>query len=139
MGKIFRMVRQFMSVIVQTKTCDSNCNAFERHEDHVLLVPGWESDPDTSVIYQLTAKTKCLFLFTIIVPRGLILSCLLWLGCRWLVATNNFQDLLLNGLALEFILELSTLIYEAMAPTRGRYDLNNTKLLPPLQKYFVDK
>jgi len=45
----------------------------------------------------------------VLVPRTIITCLLLWLGCRWLLATNNFADLVLNAVALEFILSTKTM------------------------------
>merc|ERR1719401_2961347 len=55
---------------------------------------------------------------------------LLWLGCRWLAATPNFSDILLNAVALEFILLLKELLYNSMVPARSRRETANTLILP---------
>jgi len=41
---------------------------------------------------------------------------LLWVGCRWLTATPSFSDLILNGLALTFIVEIKDMLYEELLP-----------------------
>ncbi|CAK0875448.1 unnamed protein product [Prorocentrum cordatum] len=41
---------------------------------------------------------------------------LLWVGCRWLTATPCFSDLILNGLALTFIVEIKDMLYEHLLP-----------------------
>jgi len=41
---------------------------------------------------------------------------LLWVGCRWLTATPSFSDLILNGLALTFIVEIKDMLYEHLLP-----------------------
>jgi len=41
---------------------------------------------------------------------------LLWVGCRWLMATPSFSDLILNGLALTFIVEIKDMLYEDLLP-----------------------
>lgn len=41
---------------------------------------------------------------------------LLWIGCRWLLATANFSDLILNGLALVFIVEIKDMLYDDVLP-----------------------
>merc|ERR1711957_911926 len=57
-------------------------------------------------------------------------SYLLWVGSRWLLATNTFSDLILNAVALEFILLVKEMIYVAMAPQRYQTELEKTKMLP---------
>jgi len=58
---------------------------------------------------------------------------LLWLGGRWLVSTTGFSDLLLNAIALEFILDLPELVYSVMVPKRTQIETQNT-LIPHLYK-----
>ena len=38
---------------------------------------------------------------------------ILLLGCRWLVATSDMGDLILNAVALEFLLVLNSLVLQA--------------------------
>jgi len=49
-------------------------------------------------------------------PRVLMSFFLMCLGARWLTATLGFGEVLLNGLALEFILNLSEILYNATVP-----------------------
>merc|ERR1712032_430502 len=39
-----------------------------------------------------------------------------WVGCRWLVATPSFSDIILNGLALAFIVEIKEMLYNDVFP-----------------------
>jgi len=64
----------------------------------------------------LTRGFKVMLLVFLILPRLAIDIVLLWLGCRWLVATANFGDLLMNAIALEFILLFKELMYNAVTP-----------------------
>jgi len=70
----------------------------------------------------LPLTMKALLAVFIFLPRLLLDLYLLWLGCRWLVATADFGDLLLNAIALEFILCLKDLVYNAVVPMRDRYE-----------------
>jgi len=54
---------------------------------------------------QLHSQARTM-MFLVLLPRLLMSGVLLWLGCRWLLATPNFADLVLNAVALEFILTL---------------------------------
>lgn len=111
----------FDSLIVNTQRCDSMSQAFETPDnDH----------SDVVVIAQLTRFAKTYIFVLVILPRFLIASVLLWLGCRWLLATNDFADLILNGLALELILKLKDVLYLALVPRRSKVDLERTAILP---------
>merc|ERR1719352_770167 len=68
----------------------------------------------------LTVAMKVALLGFVQCPRIIMNSFLLWLGARWLTATLGFGDLLLNALALEFILNLAGLLYQAMVPHNGK-------------------
>jgi len=67
------------------------------------------------------------------IPRIMMNLTLLWLGARWLTATLGFGDLFLNALALEFILNLSGLLYEAMVPHNSKLLVQRT-LIPHVHK-----
>merc|ERR1719272_820835 len=54
---------------------------------------------------------------------------LLWVGCRWLIATLGFGELLLNAVALEFVLNLHEIFYRAIVPYTMKISLSGI-LLP---------
>lgn len=68
----------------------------------------------------LTCWMKAALILCVQCPRVIMNSILLWLGARWLTATLGFGDLLLNALALEFILNLSSLLYLTLVPYSGK-------------------
>jgi len=76
---------------------------------------------------------KVLLLFFIFVPRLIMDVILCWLGCRWLTATDSFTDVLLNAMALEFILLLKDLVYTASVPMRDKVE-TRTMLIPMRRK-----
>jgi len=61
-------------------------------------------------------------------PVFIIIAFLLcWLGCRWLSATLEFQEVLINGVALEFIINLNSLLYDKLMSTKNKRDVMNIK------------
>lgn len=66
----------------------------------------------------LTVTFKIVLMMVVFLPRLLLDLCLLYLGCRWLLATQGLENLLLNAVALEFVLGLKDLFYRAVVPTR---------------------
>ncbi|CAK9091608.1 Uncharacterized protein SCF082_LOCUS43148 [Durusdinium trenchii] len=72
----------------------------------ILATPTITSMKETSIVVGLTKEVKALLASTCMIPRWIIDVYLLWLGCRWLCATPSFSDLLLNSVALEFIVLL---------------------------------
>ncbi|CAK9050068.1 Uncharacterized protein SCF082_LOCUS27657 [Durusdinium trenchii] len=92
-----------------------------------------ESDGECEIIVGLTRSIKVLLMSTCVLPRYFINVYLLWLGCRWLAATPSFGDLLLNAVALEFILLLKDTLYAGVVPDRNKRATQNT-LIQPWQK-----
>jgi len=87
-------------------------------------------DDGTVILMQMSMMAKVLIAFLVLIPRMIIASVLLWLGCRWLTATTDFGDLILNAVALEFILQLKDMIYVTLVPLRCKNDLSKTKMMP---------
>eukprot|EP00929_Paragymnodinium_shiwhaense_P043511 TRINITY_DN22371_c0_g1_i1.p1 TRINITY_DN22371_c0_g1~~TRINITY_DN22371_c0_g1_i1.p1 ORF type:complete len:402 (+),score=44.99 TRINITY_DN22371_c0_g1_i1:103-1308(+) len=106
----------FYSLIWDMDRIDSMSGALEPDED----------DDSNDNIVGITGILKAVILGIVILPRLGITCYLVWLGCRWLLATNNFADLILNAVALEFILVLKDLIYNSLVPVRNKHDLERT-------------
>jgi len=85
-----------------------------------------ELDSDNVKVVGLTSFYKIMAVILIFIPRVLIGSVLLWMGCRWLLATSGFSNLLLNAVALEFILLLRELLYVTIVPRRLQRITTNT-------------
>lgn len=86
------------------------------------------------IVARLTCVVKLIMVVFIFIPRMVITVFLVWLGCRWLLATNEFGDLILNAVALGFVLELKDILYVSLVPARNKQDLANTKIRNPLKK-----
>jgi len=65
-----------------------------------------EDEGASVVVAGLPLTLKVLLGLFCLGPRFIAISLLNFLGCRWLLATNSLSDLLLNGLALEFMIVL---------------------------------
>jgi len=82
----------------------------------------------------LTWWMKASILLCVQIPRLLMTAMLLWIGGRWLIATVGFGDLLLNCVALEFILNLAQLLYNVLVPYSGKM-LVKSIYLPHLHRH----
>mmetsp|Transcript_65106 Transcript_65106/g.204032 ORF Transcript_65106/g.204032 Transcript_65106/m.204032 type:complete len:216 (-) Transcript_65106:45-692(-) len=91
-------------LLVRQETTSSIQGMLKHRQDRTVLLKG------------LTRHFKAMLLLVIFVPRLAIDIALLWLGCRWLAATASFSDLLLNTVALEFIMLLKDVVYNAVVP-----------------------
>jgi len=92
------------------------------------LESGQGDTRELMVLRGITREMQVFLTIFVLVPRFVITIVLTWLGCRWLVATENFEDILLNAVALEFILVLKELFYATVVTHRNRRDVENTKI-----------
>merc|ERR1719223_1783633 len=95
-------------------------SSFTRADDQEAFGKEEEQGSGRRIIYQLTMCVKALLSLLIFMPRIVINCILLWLGCRWLLATTSFSDLLLNAVALTFVLDLGQIFYHAAVPERNK-------------------
>lgn len=89
-----------------------------------------EGSEEEYVIVGITAPVKVALSVVLFLPRILVDCYLLWLGCRWLCATPSFEDVILNAVALEFILVLNNVIFSTVVPLQSVIDTRNTQILP---------
>lgn len=86
---------------------------------------------NVQTIVGLTRIVKGIILCGVLLPRICISGFLCWLGCRWLAAANDFGDMVLDTVALEFLLLLKFLLYEVLVADRNKRDLQQTEVRPP--------
>ncbi|CAE7515578.1 tpiA [Symbiodinium microadriaticum] len=55
-----------------------------------------------------------------VLPRMIIACALCVMGCRWLTATDNLQEILVNGVALEFVISLESILYAVVVSGRNK-------------------
>lgn len=91
----------------------------------------------TSTVVGLPPCLKLVIFMLSILTRFVMACVLLHQGCAWLTATTNLQDLLLNGLALEFIFALKETIYVALASHRNKLMVLGT-LYPSVETGMAD-
>jgi len=89
-----------------------------------------ENSESDGVIKGMTVSMKVLITVIMFIPRILVTCYLLYVGCRWLLATTDFADLIMNAVALEFILLIKDVIHATLMPARSELDLSLTKIEP---------
>uniref|UniRef100_A0A7S1F281 Uncharacterized protein n=1 Tax=Noctiluca scintillans TaxID=2966 RepID=A0A7S1F281_NOCSC len=85
-----------------------------------------EVNGDTMTVKSLPTCVKFAFCWFLFLPKLLVTFVLLWLGCRFLVATMSFGDVLRNAVALTFILGIPELMFRVLVPMRGRLETTQT-------------
>jgi len=137
-------------LLIWTLTCVAELRKTFHLEMTIIMLPTIDSmqdavakenaDPSVRdmVITGLTLWMKIGLTLLTFLPRLCVTLYLLWVGCRWLLATNAFADLILNAVALEFILLIKEGLYTALMPTRSHLDLCVTKILPHTKRMSSD-
>jgi len=82
-----------------------------------------EADDDKIFIEGLTPGIRTTIYLIILLPKFLIGILLCTLGLIWLSATESFSDLILNSLALEFVINVDDHLFEALLPLSYRENL----------------
>jgi hypothetical protein len=136
-AQIKKCIERFMSLVVMTETRKSMGEALKPY--HIAMIDEQAAEDDTTssgqthvmVIVGLTMSMKVLLTLLVFLPEFCTTSYILWLGSRWLLATNDWSNLVSNAVALEFILQLKQLFYYALASERMQRELDRTAMAPP--------
>lgn len=89
------------------------------------------SSGNTFRIVGLTSATRFCVIAVVVFPKGFISVCLLTLGCQWLSATLSFEALVMNTVAMEFVVHVDEVLYEAFLPTSFRNIVGCSKFFMP--------
>jgi len=90
-----------------------------------------DDDDTTDVIMGLSLTVKFFIVFFIQLPCLCMNIFLLWIGSRWLVATLGFDELVLNAIALEFVLNVHEMIFAAAVPYSMKQKLKTVLVAHP--------
>lgn len=71
-------------------------------------------------IVGLTTPVRVSCIVFVLVPKIVICLRLLLLGMRWLSATTSFESLVMNTVAMEFVVQIDETLYAAIMPTSYR-------------------
>merc|ERR1719198_678338 len=75
-----------------------------------------DADDDKIMIIGLTPCVRVVTIAVIILPKFAIGFGLTCLGMIWLTATQSFSELILNSLALEFVISIDDHLFDALLP-----------------------
>jgi len=90
-------------------------------------------DEDTGVfrIKRITPCLRAALICTVVVPKIMIVVFLTIAGFVWLTATDLFADLILNAVALGFVIHIDEQIYLALLPNSVKAQMARTVLWSP--------
>lgn len=81
--------------------------------------------PESNHIVALTPLTRCLLFSLVCLPKLAISVALAGFGCRWLSATQNFQDLVLNTVSMEFVTKIDDTLFDACMPVAYKEEVQS--------------
>lgn len=102
--------------------------AMDSGSDMVKDVLGDDGEVAETHIVGLTRCVRLALYMFVVIPKLLIAAILMFIGCRWLCATESFSDLILNALALEFVIGVDELVYDNFAPQAMKEWLEMTSI-----------
>lgn len=76
----------------------------------------YDDDGEALIVTSASRKVKVIVFCLVLLPKLVIAVLLWWIGARWLMSTTSFEGLILNGVALAFILELDEVCFKALLP-----------------------
>lgn len=79
-------------------------------------------------VTHLTPAFRFMIFLLVTLPKISISALLGILGTVWLSSTSELSELILNAVALEFIIKIDELVFEAVVPVTARQDLSKFKL-----------
>lgn len=82
----------------------------------------------------LNRITKVFLAAFIFIPKSFIATLLCVAGCVWLTASLSFGDLILNSLALAFVVKVDELIFGVFLPARLATNLSDTNIALPVDE-----
>eukprot|EP00747_Dinoflagellata_sp_TGD_P116017 gnl/TRDRNA2_/TRDRNA2_172274_c0_seq23.p1 gnl/TRDRNA2_/TRDRNA2_172274_c0~~gnl/TRDRNA2_/TRDRNA2_172274_c0_seq23.p1 ORF type:complete len:376 (+),score=37.27 gnl/TRDRNA2_/TRDRNA2_172274_c0_seq23:171-1130(+) len=101
---------------------------------YALLPKQWQktsfSLSGDSISVKCLSYTRFAFISVLLVVRAGIACNLLYSGSVWLCKTFSVPDLVLNGAALAFILDIDELLFETLVPRAAENLVNNLDELP---------
>mmetsp|Transcript_39696 Transcript_39696/g.86529 ORF Transcript_39696/g.86529 Transcript_39696/m.86529 type:complete len:416 (-) Transcript_39696:27-1274(-) len=88
------------------------------------------------LIIGLTARTRFAVYFFVLFPKYVILFILLIEGSRWLATAVGFGDIILNSVALGFVIGVDEVLYSTLLPLRQQQQVASTNFFV-VQKPFI--
>jgi hypothetical protein len=87
-------------------------------------------DEEGGLCFDSLHPLRLYFFGAVVVTRFTLVLFLLYYGSLFLAVTVELGDLLLNAVALEFVISIDELLYEVLAPARMRHLIDSARPLP---------
>ena len=103
----FRSISIWWNVMLALPTCDTK----------ECLDESWESEDEecTLQIVGLSHRLRLLIILLNLLPRSILACCIFLVGVQYLLSVRNISDLILNSLALTFLVTVDEMLFAAFA------------------------
>lgn len=81
-------------------------------------------------VHSASFFTRLAILVFVMIPRFFVISALLYVGCKWISQTHLFEDIIINCVALMFVLNLDELLYVVILPAAVRKTVEGLEPIP---------
>lgn len=98
-----------------------------------------DADDEKLLVQGLTPAVRTTVVVLIVLPKFVIGTILMLMGMIWLSATESFSELILNSLALEFVITIDDRLFEALLPESYREDMTRVVLQIPRQRQTLEE
>lgn len=115
----FRKNEQLLGTLVQIRSTENLAEMVAVGEDGFVR------------FRKLTSQVRWTLYMVLVVPKFAIGIGLLLIGTIWLTATDSYGELILNAIALEFVIQVDELLFSAMMPTFICERIEETKFVMP--------
>jgi hypothetical protein len=88
-----------------------------------------DNDEREHLLWQLTAPLRAGLLGVLFLPKLAICAGLWWVGTVWLAATDSFENLVMNSVALTFVTSIDELIYTGLIPVTMKRNITITNIV----------
>jgi len=135
------IVLWWMTMIAEIRECERLFRTIHHLRSTTSMKDVFRVVDGEERIERLMCPVRYTLYCVIWLPRLFISCALLVLGTMWLAATHSVQDLILNAIALEFVVEVDKTLFDAMFPATLARHIENAKLshlkvdLTPLYGY----
>jgi hypothetical protein len=92
----------------------------------------------TNLVVGLTMVTRTTLYLALLLPKLFIAICLTAVGTMWLTASTGFSELILNSVALEFIICIDEILFQGLLPESIKQNISVTQLVMPAEKTTGD-
>jgi len=75
-----------------------------------------DDDGNLMTVASVSHRTRFFILTTIILPRFFVNVSLLYVGCKYISITFEFEEIVLNCVALMFVLDMDEILYGVFLP-----------------------